>query len=51
MTVKVTISSDGNIAVCRADDERGLVLEWKAGEWDAFLRGVKAGEFDFDELE
>jgi hypothetical protein len=38
---------DGLIRVRDSKDRDGRELTFNAGEWDAFVRGVKAGEFDF----
>jgi uncharacterized protein DUF397 len=35
------------IRVRDSKDRDGGELTFNAGEWDAFVRGVKAGEFDF----
>ena len=37
---------DGVILVRDSKDPRGSVLRYDASEWQAFLRGVRAGEFD-----
>ena len=37
---------DGSTAVKDSKDPDGPVLTFTAMEWDAFIRGVKAGEFD-----
>jgi hypothetical protein len=37
---------DGLIRL-RDSKDRDVELTFSAGEWDAFVRGVKAGEFDF----
>jgi hypothetical protein len=36
---------DGGVAV-RNSREPGTELRYTAGEWDAFITGAKAGEFD-----
>jgi hypothetical protein len=38
---------DGLIRVRDSKDREGSELTFNAGEWDAFVRGMKAGEFDF----
>ena len=38
---------DGLIRVRDSKDRDGDELTFEAGEWDAFVLGVKAGEFDF----
>jgi hypothetical protein len=37
---------DGRVAVRDAKDRSGPVLVFTAGEWEAFLGGVRGGEFD-----
>ena len=37
---------DGLIRVRDSKDRDGGELTFNGGEWDAFVRGVKAGEFD-----
>jgi hypothetical protein len=45
--VEVGFSDDGRVGLRDTEqDERGPWLIFRAGEWDAFLRGVKGGEFD-----
>jgi hypothetical protein len=36
----------GRVAVRDSKDRTGPVLIFNAHEWDAFLRGVRVGEFD-----
>lgn len=43
--VEVAELDDGGAAVRDSKNPEGLVLRFTAGEWDAFLDGVKAGEF------
>jgi hypothetical protein len=38
---------DGLIRVRDSKDRERGELTFNANEWDAFVRGVKAGEFDF----
>jgi hypothetical protein len=38
---------DGLIRVRDSKERDGRELTFNADEWDAFVRGVKAGEFDF----
>ena len=45
--VEVAIQDDG-VAVRDSRNRDGAVLEFSHGDWAAFLRGVKAGEFDLD---
>lgn len=45
--VEVGNAPDGSWIVRDAKDpERATALQFSAGEWEAFVRGVKAGEFD-----
>jgi hypothetical protein len=44
--VEVADLPDGGIAVRHSKSPAGPVIEYTAAEWDAFLKGVKAGEFD-----
>ena len=37
---------DGQVAVRDAKDRTGPVLLFSAGEWEAFIGGVRGGEFD-----
>lgn len=37
---------DGSVAVRHSEEPEGPVLRFSAGEWTAFLTGVRAGEFD-----
>lgn len=43
----VEVARDGDLTLVRdSKDPTGPVLSYNRGEWDAFLRGAKAGEFD-----
>ena len=44
--VEVADLPDGGIAVRHSQHPAGPVIEYTAAEWDAFLKGAKAGEFD-----
>ena len=46
-SVEVAIQPDG-VAVRDSRNRDGAVLEISHGDWAAFLRGVKAGEFDLE---
>jgi hypothetical protein len=37
---------DGVVAVRDSKDRQGPTLQYTSGEWEAFLAGVKSGEFD-----
>jgi Domain of unknown function (DUF397) len=38
---------DGNVAVRDSKDRKGPVLRFTIAEWQAFLNGVRDGEFEF----
>jgi hypothetical protein len=44
--VEVAELSDGGRAVRHSKNPTGPAIAYTAAEWDAFLAGVKAGEFD-----
>jgi hypothetical protein len=44
--VEVAELPDGGRAVRDSKNPTGPVIAYTAAEWDAFLAGVKAGEFD-----
>ena len=44
--VEVADLDNGGRAVRDSKDQTGPVLLFTASEWDAFLAGVKVGEFD-----
>lgn len=44
--VEVATLSDGSVAVRDSKDPDGAVLRFTRGEMLAFVRGVRAGEFD-----
>lgn len=44
--VEVATLSDGSVAVRDSKDPEGAVLRFTRGEMLAFVRGVRAGEFD-----
>jgi hypothetical protein len=44
--VEVADLPGGGKAVRDSKDQDGPHLEFTAGEWDAFRKGVRAGEFD-----
>ncbi|MFC4586006.1 DUF397 domain-containing protein [Sphaerisporangium corydalis] len=41
------LDGSGRIAVRHSRDREGTVIVYTRGEWDAFLAGVRADEFDF----
>ncbi len=45
MCVEVAVAA-GGILVRDSKDPAGPVLAFTGGEWDAFLAGVRDGEFD-----
>jgi hypothetical protein len=45
--VEIAFDPDGNVGVRDSKQRgRGPVLEFTPSEWEAFLGGVKVGEFD-----
>ena len=44
--VEVFEQVDGTVLTRDSKDPNGPVHTWKPGEWDAFIAGAKAGEFD-----
>ncbi|MBP2707273.1 DUF397 domain-containing protein [Microbispora sp. RL4-1S] len=46
MCVEVARLADGQVGVRDSKDRDGRVLVFTPAEWDAFLGGVKDGEFD-----
>ncbi len=44
--VEVAILDDGSVAVRDTKDRGGAVLVFTPAEWDAFVGGVKDGEFN-----
>jgi len=44
--VEVASLPGGHIGVRDSKDAEGAVLRFTPGEWDAFLHGVRGGEFD-----
>jgi hypothetical protein len=44
--VEIAQLSDGKVGVRDSKNQRGPVLIFTPGEWDAFVGGVKDGEFD-----
>jgi hypothetical protein len=44
--VEVAFVDDGGVAVRDSKDRSGSVLIFQPHEWAAFVRGVRAGEFD-----
>jgi Domain of unknown function (DUF397) len=45
--VEVAIHADG-VALRDAKDGSGPILVFSRGEWEAFIGGVRAGEFDLE---
>ncbi|RJO73443.1 DUF397 domain-containing protein [Nocardia panacis] len=45
--VEVAETTNGHVAVRNSRDPEGAVLYYTRPEIDAFLRGAKAGEFDY----
>lgn len=44
--VEVADPADGSRLVRDSKDPSGPRLAFTAGEWDAFVKGIRAGEFD-----
>ncbi|WP_045742267.1 DUF397 domain-containing protein [Actinoplanes rectilineatus] len=44
--VEVELQAAGGIVVRDTKNPGGAALTYTGGEWDAFVEGVKAGEFD-----
>lgn len=44
--VEAAFLPDGRVALRHSKDPDGSVLIYTRGEWDAFLKGAKDGEFD-----
>ncbi|WP_328468799.1 DUF397 domain-containing protein [Actinoplanes sp. NBC_00393] len=44
--VEVSFAADGTIGVRDSKNRTGPVLEFSTAEWEAFLGGVRDGEFD-----
>lgn len=44
--VEVQFVGGGVVQTRDSKDPAGAVHTWRAGEWDAFVAGAKAGEFD-----
>ncbi|WP_433221699.1 DUF397 domain-containing protein [Microtetraspora malaysiensis] len=44
--VEVAALPEGHVGVRDSKDQDGPVLVFTPGEWDAFIGGVKDGEFD-----
>jgi uncharacterized protein DUF397 len=44
--VQVDLDTPGEVKVRDSKDERGPVLSFTDAEWDAFVDGVRGGEFD-----
>jgi hypothetical protein len=44
--VQTAFLPGGSVAVRHSKDPDGSILVYTRGEWDAFLKGAKDGEFD-----
>ncbi|SCG15537.1 protein of unknown function [Micromonospora echinofusca] len=44
--VDIKFNGGGNVEVRSSRDPQGPTIVFDAGEWDAFIAGAKAGEFD-----
>ncbi|WP_308215921.1 DUF397 domain-containing protein [Pseudonocardia humida] len=45
-SVEVALLPDGGVALRDGSNPEGQVHVYTAAEWDAFVKGVHAGEFD-----
>ncbi|ETK34575.1 DUF397 domain-containing protein [Microbispora sp. ATCC PTA-5024] len=48
--VEVAVLPSGEVGVRDSKNQDGPVLVFTPAEWDAFINGVKAGEFDTEQL-
>jgi hypothetical protein len=44
--VEVAFAADGTVGVRDSKNPAGPVLEFNPGEWNAFIAGAQAGEFN-----
>jgi hypothetical protein len=44
--VEASFAVNGDVGVRDSKDRSGPILEFTAGEWAAFVEGVRGGEFD-----
>jgi hypothetical protein len=44
--VEVAVKTDGGRKVRDSKDPEGVLLDFTPGEWVAFIKGAKDGEFD-----
>lgn len=44
--VEVAVPKDGTIKVRDSKNPNGAILSFTKAEWDAFVGGIKQGEFD-----
>ncbi|PRX12598.1 uncharacterized protein DUF397 [Actinoplanes italicus] len=44
--VQARFLAAGGVAIRHSADDRSAVLRYTQAEWDAFVQGVKDGEFD-----
>lgn len=49
--LEVGFADNGLVALRYAEDPEGTILIYTPAEWDAFVAGVKDGEFDIEVLE
>ena len=45
--VQVALLPDGTVGICDSKDETKPPHIYTRDEWDAFIKGVKEGEFDY----
>jgi hypothetical protein len=44
--VEASFADDGTVGVRHSKKPTGPLLEFSPGEWDAFIKGVQAGQFN-----
>lgn len=49
-TLEIGYGDNGLIGLRLANDPDGIILIYTPAEWDAFLEGVRDGEFDFEAM-
>lgn len=49
--LEIGFADNGLVALRYADEPDGTILIYTPAEWDAFVEGVKDGEFDIEVLE
>lgn len=49
--LEIGFAANGLVALRKADEPDGTILIYTPQEWEAFVAGVKDGEFDIEVLE